>query len=429
VRKLRVVAVAVVLLVVAGGCGLLKSADRYAASPGTVHEPFWCAPSGGTALSLGDCRALSAQLDVAVFWANSHHTASRAMADGATSSPYVTGVGAPFRFSGATTRFDPNRPDTLLYDGTTPNAQVAGIEFNVKSASAPAGFAGPNDVWTDGGNGTWRLRVWILRPFQNEPNVFAATHSCLAAGGAVYDITAACYTATHPNPLRVLVSNDDGYAAAGIDHAVEALRTLPNVQVTVSAPATNQSGTGGNTSPDPLTATDATTASGYPAKAVQGFPADSARYGLQHLHVNPDLLVSGINDGQNLSVPITNISGTVGAARVGGRDSIAAVAISQGLGSPPDFAAGATALMAWVNDFLLGRAGPARFQYVVNINVPTCTAGAVRGTAFVPVATNLDSGNPITTPSNCTSTLTNPVDDIQAFVNGFVSISNIGTTG
>jgi 5'-nucleotidase len=426
VRKLRIVAVAVTLLVVASGCTLLKSADRYAASPSTVAAPFWCKPTSGTALSIGDCRALSAQLDVAVFWANSHHTASRATADGATSSPYVTGVGAPFRFRGATATFDPIRPDTLLYDGTTPNAQVAGIEFNVKSASAPAGFAGPNDVWTKQADGTWRLRVWILRPFQNEPNVFAATHACLAASGAVYDVTAGCYTATHPNPLNILVSNDDGYANSGIDHAVEALRTLPNVKVTVSAPATNQSGTGGNTSPDPLTATDVTTLSGYPAKAVQGFPADAARYGLQYLKVNPDLLVSGINEGQNLSVPITNISGTVGAARVGARDSIPAVAISQGLGSPPDFDAGADALMAWVDDFLLGRAGPSLFQYVVNINVPTCTTGAVRGTAFVPAATNFDSGNPITTPSNCTSTLTNPVDDIQAFVNGFVSLSSIG---
>jgi 5'-nucleotidase len=425
VRKLRIVAVAVTLLVVASGCTLLKSADRYAAAPGTVAEPFWCKPDGGTALSVGDCRALSSQLDVAVYWANQHHTAAQATADGATSSPYVAGVGAAFRFSDATTTFDPTRPDTLLYDGTAPSSQVAGIEFNVESAGEPAGFVGPNDVWTDLGDGTWRLRVWILRPFQNQPNVFATTHACLGASAAVYDITAPCYTSTHPNPLNILVSNDDGYANDGIDHAVEALLTLPNVNVTVSAPATNQSGTGGNTSPDPLTATDVTTASGYPAKAVQGYPADAVRYGLQYLRVNPDLLVSGINDGQNLSVPIINASGTVGAARVGGRDSIPAVAVSQGLGSPPDFDAGATALMTWVNDFLLGRAGPALFQPVVNLNVPTCTTGSVRGTAIVPAATTFNSGNPITTPSNCTSTLTNPVDDIQAFVNGFVSQTSI----
>ena len=49
VRKLRIVAVAVTLLVVASGCTLLKSADRYAAAPGTVAEPFWCKPTSGTA--------------------------------------------------------------------------------------------------------------------------------------------------------------------------------------------------------------------------------------------------------------------------------------------------------------------------------------------------------------------------------------------
>lgn len=426
-RKLRFVAVAVALLVVASGCAQLKSANRYAAAPGTVDEPFWCAPTGGDALSVNDCRLLSAQLDLSVFFANIHHTAASATAGGATSSSYATGVGAAFRFSGPTATFDPRRPDTLLYDGTAPSAQVAGIEFNVTSASEPAGYVGMNDQWTDQGDGTWRLRVWMLRPFQNQPNVFADTHDCLEAGGAVYDITAPCYWATHPNPLQILVSNDDGYANSGIDHAVEALRTLPNVEVTVSAPATNQSGTGGSTSPDPLTATDVTTHSGYPAKAVQGFPADAARYGLQYLHVNPDLLVSGINDGQNLSVPVTNFSGTVGAARVGGREDIPSVAISQGSGSPPNFDAGADALMAWVDDFLLGRAGPALFQSVVNINIPTCTSGSVRGPVFVPAAPNFASGNPITGVPNCQSTLTNPVDDIQAFLNGFVSVSSIGT--
>jgi 5'-nucleotidase len=427
VRKLRFVAAAVALLVVASGCAQLKSANRYAAAPGTVDEPFWCAPTGGTALSVNDCRALSAQLDLTIAFANARHTAAQATAGGAISSPYATGVGAAFRFSGPTAAFDPFKPDTLLYDGTAPSSQVAGIEFNITAATAPAGYVGGNDQWTDQGNGTWRLRVWMLRPFQNQPNVFADTHDCLESGGAVYDITAGCYWATHPNPLQILVSNDDGYANSGIDHAVEALRTLPNVEVTVSAPAANQSGTGGKTSPDPLTATDVTTLSGYPAKAVQGFPADAARYGLQYLHVNPDLLVSGINDGQNLSVPISNLSGTVGAARVGGRDDIPAVAISQGLGSPPDFDAGAAALMAWVDDFLLGRAGPALFQSVVNINVPTCPSGAIRDTVFVPAAPNFASGDPIFTPSNCASTLMNPVDDIQAFLNGFVSVSSIGT--
>ena len=95
-------------------------------------------------------------------------------------------------------------------------------------ASAPAGFVGTNDVWDDQGGGVWRLRAWILRPFQNEVNVFADTHPCLGVERRRSTTsTAACYTATHPNPLRILVSNDDGYSAAGIDAAVNALRDAP----------------------------------------------------------------------------------------------------------------------------------------------------------------------------------------------------------
>ncbi|MGZ4705832.1 MAG: 5'/3'-nucleotidase SurE, partial [Acidimicrobiales bacterium] len=56
--------------------------------------------------------------------------------------------------------------------------------------------------------------------------------------------------------LRVLVTNDDGYAAAGIDAVVEALRALPDTEVTVVAPLTNQSGSGGKTTDGPLTVTD-----------------------------------------------------------------------------------------------------------------------------------------------------------------------------
>ena len=300
---------------------------------------------------------------------------------------------------------------------------MAGIEFNVTSATAPAGFVGTNDTWDDQGDGTWRLRVWILRPFQNEPDVFADTHPCLDAGGPIYDTTAACYVATHPNPLRILVSNDDGYAAAGINAAVQGLQSLPNpnVDITVVAPATNQSGQGGNTTPDPLTATDELTAGGYAVKAVQGHPADAVRYALRTMHVSPDLLVSGINDGQNLGTVIP-LSGTVGAARVGARDGIPAVALSQGFGPPPDFASGAAAMLVWVNDFLLGRVGPQVFQSVVNINIPSCTSGSIRGTLFVPPANTFNLGG-----SDCTSTETTIPDDVAGYVNGFVTVSSIGT--
>jgi 5'-nucleotidase len=424
-RYLRFVAFAAALLIVSSGCTLLQNANRYAVSPGTLSEPFWCAPSGGTALSPTDCQALSAQLDVGVDFAYERDHVSVATADGATSSPYVTGLGAAYRFAPPPATFNPTAPDTLLYDGTDPTSQVAGLEYNVNSgASAPAGFTGPNDVWTEVSHSVWQLRVWILRPFQDQNNVFAQTHPCLGAGGPIYDVTDTCYTSTHPDPLQILVSNDDGYNAPGIDAAVNGLLAMPNVNVTVVAPATNESGTGASTSPDPLTANLLATNSNYPAWAVNGFPADAVRYALNTLHVNPDLVVSGINNGQNLSSVIIPISGTVGAARVGARGGIPAVALSQALGTPDDFPSGVVAMKDWVNRFLLGRAGPPLLQTVVNVNIPTCTAGSIRGTLSEPAATSAAGAF---NAQDCTSTATGPfATDIAAFLNGFVTETSIG---
>ena len=52
---------------------------------------------------------------------------------------------------------------------------------------------------------------------------------------------------------RILVTNDDGVAAPGIASVIDALQSLPNVEVTVIAPATNQSGTGANTTAGNIT--------------------------------------------------------------------------------------------------------------------------------------------------------------------------------
>src|SRR4029077_2632080 len=73
-------------------------------------------------------------------------------------------------------------------------------------------------------------------------------------------------------PLTILVSNDDGIGAPGLDALVEGLRKVPNTKVIVSAPVANQSGTGGKTTPGGTpAATDATTASGVGGHAVPGF--------------------------------------------------------------------------------------------------------------------------------------------------------------
>ena len=82
--------------------------------------------------------------------------------------------------------------------------------------------------------------------------------------------------------MRVLVTNDDGVKAPGIDVLVTALRKMANVDVTVVAPAQDESGTGDRVTPGraSLGASKSETASGYPAVAVKGFPADAVLWAL-----------------------------------------------------------------------------------------------------------------------------------------------------
>ncbi len=226
--------------------------------------------------------------------------------------------------------------------------------------------------------------------------------------------------------LTILVTNDDGYSADGINVVVEALRKLPNVTITVVAPATNQSGTGSKTTPPPLQATQQTTKGGYPATAVEGFPADTITYALSNvLPQHPDVVVSGINQGQNLG-PIAAISGTVGAAKAAAAAGIPALAASQGLGDPLDYSGAAALVVDWVRarrDALVdGKAAKA----VVNLNVPTCATGKLRGLKQEPLSTTATG---IAPPPDCASTATTFTDDVEAFLAGFASVTELTPTG
>jgi 5'-nucleotidase len=237
--------------------------------------------------------------------------------------------------------------------------------------------------------------------------------------------SASASSAAPARPLRILVSNDDGVAAPGIDALVQALAAEPATEVTVVAPATNQSGSGGKTTAGTLTATPATTASGYAATAVQGFPADSVDYGLSTVMASPpDLVMSGANAGQNLG-PVVDVSGTVGAARAAAQHGVAALAVSAGLGTPIDYKTAVDAAVAWLHDHrdaLLS--SPGAPTSVANLNVPTCSAGSVRGQVDVPA----DAAAPVDTavaPADCTSTAPAGSTDAAAFHVGFATLSDV----
>ena len=237
---------------------------------------------------------------------------------------------------------------------------------------------------------------------------------------------AAATTTAAPEPFQILVTNDDGIDAPGIDAVVNGLKDLPNVEVTVVAPATNQSGSGSKTTGGELTGTPTTTASGYPATSVVGFPADSIVWALDQGGIDfvPDLVVSGINSGQNIGAA-TELSGTVGAARAAVQRGIPALASSQGapagadggadLGGTFDFPTGVEEVVAWVT----ANMDQLQVTTVSNLNIPTCNGqGTVKDVTVLSVSPDLSI-----TVQDCLSTLTDPTDDVQGFNSGFVTLS------
>ncbi len=256
----------------------------------------------------------------------------------------------------------------------------------------------------------------------------------LGAGAALLLALAGCGSDDSSDErLRILVTNDDGVAADGIDQIVEALAADPSNEVVVCGPGGNRSGSSDMTGPSvvcgDLTVASSTTQGGYPATAINGCPADSVNYALDVIYppdAAPHVVISGINEGQNVSELIaTQVSGTVGAAKTAARRGVPALAASQGLrpgGAQPDYPSGVESVLEWLDEhraeLLAGGAVPTD---VDSLNAPSCETGTIRGTiSGVPLAATpmgaLD-------PQDCTSTLENPVDDVTAFLNGFITVS------
>ena len=113
--------------------------------------------------------------------------------------------------------------------------------------------------------------------------------------------------------MNILISNDDGVFAPGILAAKEAVEDLANVYVV--APDKNNSSVGRRiTLFKHLQLTACELEDGSPAFSVSGTPADAVIVGVDYvMDEKPDLIITGINQGVNISCDITS-SGTVCAA-------------------------------------------------------------------------------------------------------------------
>jgi 5'-nucleotidase len=196
-------------------------------------------------------------------------------------------------------------------------------------------------------------------------------------------------------PLDILLTNDDGWQAPGLRALYEALRAAGH-RVTVSAPDHNASGTAASVTwgtievqRDPVDAA---------FHGVAGSPATAAVFGITALYPpdrRPDLVISGINDGENTGSQLL-VSGTVGAALAGTMlvtPPVPGIAVNAERPSADDKRTGTpqqrfdaiarhlAALLATTRGWYCDADGRVRGTAVLNVNYPARPLAEVAGIA------------------------------------------------
>ncbi|MBR7798418.1 5'/3'-nucleotidase SurE [Undibacterium fentianense] len=170
--------------------------------------------------------------------------------------------------------------------------------------------------------------------------------------------------------MKILISNDDGYLAPGLHALANALR--PHAEVTVVAPENNRSGTSNALTLDrPLRLTRAENGFYF----VDGTPTDCVHIALTALmETAPDLVISGINQGQNMGDD-TLYSGTVAAATEGYLFGIPSIAFSQVEKGWRHLDAAARIAA----EIVLKEFTQLPKPYLLNVNIPNIELSAIKG--------------------------------------------------
>ena len=171
--------------------------------------------------------------------------------------------------------------------------------------------------------------------------------------------------------MRILLSNDDGVNALGIDVLYQALSKF--AEVLVVAPDRNCSGASNSlTLLNPLRAE--TLDNGF--ISVNGTPADSVHLAISQLmDPLPDLVVAGINNGANLGDD-TLYSGTVAAAAEGRHMGLPAIAVSLVGKDEKHYETAAIVAAKFIQRLI---ADPLPADQIININVPDIPIEALQG--------------------------------------------------
>jgi 5'-nucleotidase len=183
--------------------------------------------------------------------------------------------------------------------------------------------------------------------------------------------------------LNILLTNDDGYDSIGLRHMYETLSNRH--EVFIAAPEAEQSGIGhAFTFNKPLQFAPIPDCAALPGFAIRGTPSDCVKFALSYLlPVKPDVVISGMNDGENSGIS-GFYSGTVAAAREGAFWRLPSFAFSLSKGEKPFFSEYAQVAMDIV-DALIERPVASRhaprngMQVYYNVNFPSCSPDKCKG--------------------------------------------------
>jgi 5'-nucleotidase len=177
--------------------------------------------------------------------------------------------------------------------------------------------------------------------------------------------------------MHIFITNDDGYLSPGLATLTELMR--PYGEVTVVAPEEGQSGmSNALTVKTPVRMRRIHEEQGLALYAAAGTPTDCVKLAMNTLFIDrkPDLLVSGINHGTNVSVAVI-YSGTLGAAAEGVLYGVPSIGFSLADYSPEaDFSACRQYIPEIISQTL---AHPFAPQVFLNVNIPKLPPNEIKG--------------------------------------------------
>jgi 5'-nucleotidase len=235
--------------------------------------------------------------------------------------------------------------------------------------------------------------------------------------------------AQQPAAERIVIvfGNDDGFDAPGLQALIKAF--AGSAELYVSAPAQNQSGKGHSiTIGDPILVRERQVEGVTRALAIDATPATALRVGLEKfIGQRPDLVISGINRGENLGTAVY-LSGTLGAAREAVFTGIPAIAVSMAGNRSEDYVATAVLVRRLVDDLRARQL--LRPGFFLNVNAPGGTPKGVKVTRLSVLASQqlYDCTSFVRERAACFSgyeqvKADQPDTDVQAFFEGYVTLT------